>query len=140
MLKNELCSASDFFMFNKWLSNSTNDFYIKQMTFTFNKKFICSVTWDLNSAIWDLHLTKWNFETTIIYIQQTKFGWNQIYIQKHSAERKIWCVSCTSNLKVFSCTFDRSLHITEVMFKAEFPCFFLLSYWSMNLCQKLGWG
>ena len=137
---NYRCSANDFFTFNKWFSYFTNDFYIQQMTFTFNKKLIysaiwklCSVTWNLYSRIWDLHLTKWNFSTKIIYIHQTKFEWIKIYIQKHSAERKILSVSCTCNLKVFSSTFKRSLHITKMIFKTEVLGFFLLSYWSMNV-------
>ena len=45
---NYRCLGNDFFMFNKRFSYSmificsTNDFYIKQMTFTFKKKFIYS--------------------------------------------------------------------------------------------------
>ena len=52
-----------------------------------------------------------------MYIQQTKFRCNKIYIQKHSAERKIWAVSCTSSL-YFLALFECSLYITE-MFKGE---------------------
>lgn len=125
------------------------NYCIQQMTFTFSKKLTylaiwnlgsVSVTWDLYSRIWDLRLKKWNFYTKIFYIHQTKFEWIKIYFQKHSAERKILSVSCICNLKVFSSTFKRSLHITKMMFKTEVLCFFLLSYWPMNLCQELGWG
>ena len=53
---------------------STNDFYIQQMTLTFNKRFmysaiwnLCSVTWDLHSTVWALLLKKWNLLNSLSF-------------------------------------------------------------------------
>ena len=48
-----------------------------------------SVTWDLYSTVWDLHLAVWSLFKKIIYIQETKFGCNKTYTQRHLTERKI---------------------------------------------------
>ena len=50
------------------------------------------------------------------------------------------CKLYIQSVSIFLAFFERSLHMTEVMFKGEILCFSLLSYWSMNLCQELGLG
>ena len=53
-------SVNGFYMLKKWIIDvhqmificSTNCFYIQQMTFTFNKKFIYSAIWNFCSVAW----------------------------------------------------------------------------------------
>ena len=48
------------------------------------------------------------------------------------------CKLYIQSASIFLALFEPSLHITEMMFKDEVLCSFLLSYWSMNVCQELG--
>ena len=50
------------------------------------------------------------------------------------------CKLYVQSVSIFLALFERSLHITEMTFKVEVLCFFLLNYWSMNVYQELGLG
>ena len=50
------------------------------------------------------------------------------------------CKLYIQSVSIFLALFECSLHITEMIFKGEVLCFFLLSYKSMNVHQELGLG
>ena len=103
-------SMNDFYMFNEWFPLSENDFY------TFNKWFLYSaIDFYIQQEICVFSNLKFVFSNMRNLLNKNhihsgaKFRCNKIYNQKHSEERKIWCVSCTSSLQVFFLHFSNLL-------------------------------
>ena len=121
---------------------STNDFYIQQMTFTFNKKYIYSAIWHLYSVTWDLYSTVFIFVFYEMKFIQLKSS-NQIWIQqnihpKAFVRRKgLVCKLYILSVSIFSFFSEVLCSLQRGCLWAKF-CVFLQSYWSMNLCQGLG--
>ena len=133
-----ICSANDFQCQQMtFITYSTNDFYIKKMTFAFNKEFaysaiwnLPSVTWDLYSTIWDLRLTKWNLFNQNHLHSANKFRCNKIYNIPPKAfgrTKDLVCKLYIQFVTIFShfSTVYCTLHRWSL--RAKF-CFFLLSF------------
>ena len=148
-------SMNDFYMFNEWFPLSENDFY------TFNKWFLYSaIDFYIQQEICVFSNLKFVFSNMRFLLNNLTFAFNemkfikqkpytfrcQIYMQQNIQSKAfgrtedLVCKLYIQSASIFLALFEPSLHITEMMFKDEVLCSFLLSYWSMNVCQELGLG
>ena len=127
---------------------STSDFYIQQFDFYIQQE-ICTFS-NLKFVFSNMRFIFNNFrfafnEMKFIKLKPFTFSKPNLDATKYTIKsirqtEDLVCKLYIQSVSIFLALFERSLHITEMMFKSEVLFFFLLSYCSMNVCQELGLG
>ena len=128
-------------MFTKWFLYSENDFYIQQEIYIFsNFKFVFGNIRFIFSNI------RFAFnEMKFIKLKSFTFNKPNLDVTKHPSksirQNEIFGLQVVNPVyKYFLALSERSLHIAEMVFQGKVLCCLLLSYWSVELRQQLGWG